>query len=68
MSALPPWEPANNGTGKRIWFLIRGRGLESDRVPINDRYHTDVKGDLIRYKSSETAQKAADKLNKQEAS
>ena len=27
---LPEWTPANNGAGKRRWFLIRGLGAEGD--------------------------------------
>lgn len=59
----PPWRPANNGTGRRIWFLTRGYGTESDSVPLADRYHYNAAGHAIRYASVETAQAAADKLN-----
>lgn len=59
---MTPWQPANNGTGKRIWFLYR-----DDITPIEDRYHHSANGALIRYASMANAQKAADKLNKQEA-
>jgi hypothetical protein len=64
--ALPEWTPANNGAGKRSWFLIRGRGLVADRIPVADRYRFNSKGDLIRYASYESAQRAADTLNAQE--
>lgn len=58
---LPPWRPANNGTGKRIWFLVRGDG--DPRVPLKDRYHFGAGGNLVRYASVDSAQRAADKLN-----
>ena len=64
---LPQWQTANHGAGKRIWFLIRGSGIESDRIPVRDRYHNNARGDLIRYASHETARRAADALNAQEA-
>jgi hypothetical protein len=64
---LPPWRPASNGSGKRMWFLIRD-GAGSD-IPLEDRYHYSEKtGNLIRYASADGAQRAADKLNAQEAS
>jgi hypothetical protein len=65
---LPPWRTACNGGGKRIWFLIRGSGLESDRIPVRDRYRYNSRGDLIRYASRETALRAATRLNNAEAS
>lgn len=54
------WVPANHGTGKRIWFLIR----DSESVPIEDRYYCGPAGRLVRYASYETAKRAADKLNR----
>lgn len=63
---LPPWRPASNGAGKRGWFLVRGSGADSDRIPVPDRYHFSAAGILVRYASPETAQRAADKLNAQE--
>lgn len=54
------WHPANNGSGARIHFLIR------DAAELNDRYHYAANGRLIRYASNRTAQKAADKLNREE--
>ena len=60
---LPPWRAAVNGTSKRPWFLIRGWGTESDRVPVGQRYHNGPSGKLIRYASSKAAGRAADKLN-----
>jgi hypothetical protein len=63
---LPPWRPANNGTGKRIWFLLRD-GCETDQsIPLADRYHYGRNGNLVRYASQATAQRAADRLNAQE--
>jgi hypothetical protein len=63
---LPPWRPANNGTGKRIWFLCRYSGHDDQRVPLEDRYHYSSNGVLVRYSSFEAAQRAASKLNKAE--
>lgn len=63
---LPEWRPANNGAGKRTWFLVRGYGSESDRIPISERYYYNKRDDLIRYATMESAQKAADRLNLQE--
>lgn len=61
MSNTSLWEPFNNGGGKRMWFVAR-----AETFPIEDRYHYDSKGVLIRYASMAGAQKAADKLNKKE--
>lgn len=66
--ALPPWRAAVNGTSKRPYFLVRGWGTESDRVPLAHRYHNGPSGKLICYASSETATRAAVKLNKAETS
>ena len=63
---LPAWRPANNGSGKRIWFLTRYSGHDDMRVPLEDRYHYGATGNLVRYISYEAAQRAAGKLNKQE--
>ena len=63
---LPAWRPANNGSGKRIWFLTRYSGNDDTSVPLADRYHYGANGNLVRYASYEAAQRAADKLNKQE--
>jgi hypothetical protein len=62
-AALPEWSPANNGAGKRIWFLARGHGAEFDRVPVEARYHCGADGSLVRYASMASAQRAADTLN-----
>jgi hypothetical protein len=56
------WEPACNGGGKRMWFLIRKYAAS-----IEVRYHYNSGGDLIRYANHKTAGLAANKLNKQEA-
>lgn len=53
------WRPANNGVGKRIWFLVRGH-----TVPLDERYHYGKDGRLVRYASMANAQRAADRLNK----
>lgn len=58
---LPPWQPANNGAGMHIWFLIRDMS-----VPLEARYHCTPTGRLIRYKSYALAKKAADRLNRKE--
>ena len=58
MTAPGPWQPANNGTGKRIWFLYR----YADNI--RDRYRYAKDGwRLVRYASFEAAQRAADRLN-----
>lgn len=59
---LPPWQAANNGAGKRIWFLYRG-----DRVPFRHRYHCNARGDLIRYATFQSATAAAGQLNGDQA-
>jgi hypothetical protein len=63
---LPPWVPVNNGTSKRRWFLTRGYGTDSDIVPLRARCHTGPSGTVVRYASIETAQRAADKLNREQ--
>jgi hypothetical protein len=60
---LPAWAPASCGAGKRHWFVARGQGAESDRVPVALRYHHGANGSLVRYASMAGAQRAADKLN-----
>lgn len=65
--ALPPWRAAVNGTSKRPWFLIRGWGIESDRVPVERRYHNGPSGRLARYASAAAAERVADKLNQAQA-
>jgi hypothetical protein len=60
---LPAWVPGVNGATKRPWFLIRGHGLDSERVPLRARYHNGPSGNLVCFASFETAQRAADKLN-----
>jgi hypothetical protein len=57
---LPPWHPASSGAGKRHWFLIRDMGKD---IPVEDRYYYGANGNLVRYASCESAQRAADKLN-----
>jgi hypothetical protein len=57
--AQDKWRTANNGTSKRMWFLIR----TDESVPVAERYHTNAAGDLIRYASDQNAQHVADRLN-----
>lgn len=52
------WFPANNGSGKRMWFVMR-----PESVPIAERYHDGRDGRLVRYVRRQTAQRAADRLN-----
>jgi hypothetical protein len=54
---MTAWRPANNGAGKRIWFLYR------DAPKVGDRYHLNSNGQLVRYASMQGAQRAADLLN-----
>jgi len=51
------WQPASNGRNKMHWFLYR------DGDPDGREYREDSRGNLIRYASYETAQRAADQLN-----
>lgn len=53
------WHPANNGAGKRIWFLYR------DADAVSDRYHYASNGRLVRYATHESAKRAAERLNVQ---
>ena len=64
---LPPWVTGVNGNSKRAWFLHRAHGNEGNLVPLRQRYYCGKGGDLVRYASHETAQRAADKLNKGES-
>lgn len=57
-----PWEPGVNGAGKRPWFLIR----RDETIPIPLRYHYNANGYLIKYASHQSAQRAADRLNREE--
>lgn len=59
--ATPQWRAANNGTGKRIWFLIR----ETPGQPAE--YHYGANDRLVRYGSYEAARTAADRLNQSES-
>lgn len=56
------WRPANNGAGKRPWFVVRGNG-----GPAADCYQWTKSGNLIRYGSCEAAMRAAARLNAAEA-
>ena len=56
-----PWEPWNDGTGKRKWFLARIVGGITEyhwAKPAQER-----PGALIRYARYETAHQAAERLN-----
>jgi hypothetical protein len=59
--ACGDWLPASNGSGKRHWFLHRDAALFADR------YHTNSRGDLIRYATYESASRAADRLNREDS-
>jgi hypothetical protein len=52
------WEPASNGAYERHWFVYAG-----DAAPVEERYYTNARGDLIRFASMEAAQRMADVLN-----
>jgi hypothetical protein len=64
---LPPWRPRKHGDpeigGRRPWFLARFSDQDGAGIPLEDRYRYGSNGRLIRYGSSEAAQRAADKLN-----
>jgi hypothetical protein len=59
---MTEWRPANNGEGKFIYFLVK----DDDSLPVDERLHFNAQGRVVRYKSMESAQKAADKLNADE--
>jgi hypothetical protein len=59
---MKQWKPANNGSGKYMWLLIK----DGD-APVDERFHFNEQGRIIRYKSRESAQRAADRLNAEEA-
>lgn len=65
-AAVPGWRPASNGAGPRHWFLVRGWGAESRAVPLEDRYRFRADGALLRFASQAGAQRAADRLNREE--
>jgi hypothetical protein len=53
------FRPANNGTGKRIWFIYADTGPTMD-----DRYECTPSGAVKRYATYEQAQAAADRRNR----
>lgn len=53
------WRPANNGSGKRMHFLISS----DESLPVDKRYHYGSDGRLVRFASHEAAQRAADRLH-----
>ena len=61
-----PWHPANNGTGKRIWFLSRVVDGVTEYHWAKARPPADLDGALIRYARYETALQAAERLNQRE--
>lgn len=64
---MPPWVAAVNGNSKRPWFVTRqGTTNLQTSEDFDAWYLNDKNGDLIRFKSHETAQKRADQLNKLE--
>lgn len=55
------WQAANNGNGKRRWFVMRG----PQTCP---EYHDRADGRLARFASFEAAQARADRLNRESTS
>lgn len=51
------WQPANNGSGKRIWFVYREPN--GARMQVAE----DSRGNYRRFASIESAWRAADALN-----
>lgn len=51
------WKIANNGSGRRIWFVVRGPGNHTNE------YAEDACGNLRRFGSADAAQNVADALN-----
>jgi len=59
-----PWQPWNNGSGKRKWFLARRVGGVTEYHWAKPRPpYLDNVGNLIRYARYETACQAAERLN-----
>lgn len=59
-----PWGVANNGTGKRCWFVCRTR---VNRMPHETEleYHVNKRGDLIRFTLHGAEVKAAELNNRE---
>ena len=53
---MSKWEAFNNGSGKLMWFVARVTSTGQE-------YLWGANGNLVRYGSNVTAQRAADKLN-----
>ena len=63
----PLWRAANNGTGSRKWFVVRGEGSAAEYLWTQQRggacpSRPSVER-LVRFASYETAQRRADELN-----
>lgn len=67
----PIWRAANNGTGKRKWFVVRGEGSTAKYLWTKQRGGTcpprPTDERLVRFSSYETARRRADELNASEA-
>jgi hypothetical protein len=61
------WQAANNGTGKRIWFVMRGEGSTAEYLWTHPGTRTcpprPTTERLVRFASYEAAQRRADQLN-----
>jgi hypothetical protein len=57
------WQPWNDGSGKRKWFLARVVDGITEYHWAKSRPPLDNVGNLIRYASYETACRAAERLN-----
>lgn len=55
------WRPANNGVGKRIWFVCRDLPTPNAHG-MRKEWHVDRNGKLIRY-TRDGAYRKADELN-----
>jgi hypothetical protein len=63
---LPPWRPVTDGQGSRSWFLAR-YDRYNPAVPFAVQYRYGPRsGVLVRYLCQVTAQRAADRLNRQD--
>jgi glucan-binding YG repeat protein len=62
--SLPPWEPANNGSGKMMWFVQRQGADRGDWPGGSDKwYYRDSNGRLVRFATCEAAYKVAAGMN-----
>lgn len=65
---LPPWEAANNGAGKRMWFVQRKGADRGDWPGASSLWYLeDEHGHLVRFGSYAAAYYRAERMNTEEA-